>query len=150
MHDPEMDGIDHINIYSKGNTALGRQLTNFAPAGFDHPQHGRFESVEGYWYWLSTGMKHDQLRTLYGFQAKKRGKEFPKIHVDNFEKEIQKAIYLKITQSKIIMYGFIRSTLPFQHYYSYGGKVVEVKEYEWIVDIHEKLRTHLRGKYVAK
>ena len=45
MIDPKLDGIEHINIYSKGKTELGRLLTNFAQTPFIHPEYGRFESV---------------------------------------------------------------------------------------------------------
>ena len=30
--DPSKDGIDHINIYSKGKTELGKYLSNFTYA----------------------------------------------------------------------------------------------------------------------
>jgi hypothetical protein len=35
--DPTTDGIDHINIYSKGYTKLGRLLSNFTKSEFTHP-----------------------------------------------------------------------------------------------------------------
>lgn len=40
------DGIDHINIYSKGKTTLGRMLSNFACTPFTHPEDGKFASIE--------------------------------------------------------------------------------------------------------
>lgn len=33
---PEMDGIDHINVYSKGKTELGKLLSNFARTPFEN------------------------------------------------------------------------------------------------------------------
>ena len=48
----EDDGITHINVYSKGATALGRALSNFARIPVMVVPNGRFESVEAYWYWL--------------------------------------------------------------------------------------------------
>lgn len=50
---PELDGIDHINVYSQGKTKLGRLLSNFANTPFEIPGLGRFQSVESYWYYGS-------------------------------------------------------------------------------------------------
>ena len=50
--DPKLDGITHINMYSKSATAFGRVLSNWAPCRLNLPE-GQFRSVEGYWYYLS-------------------------------------------------------------------------------------------------
>lgn len=70
-----MDGVTHINVYSRGETAVGRWLSNFTRCSLE-TEDGNFESIEGYWYWLTT---HDcELRELHGFLAKKVGREFLK------------------------------------------------------------------------
>lgn len=56
MWNPDEDGVTHINIYSKGKTELGRWLTNFSYSPFNHPEYGKFLSMEGFWCWVSTGM----------------------------------------------------------------------------------------------
>ena len=72
------DGVTHINVYSKGTTALGRALSNFAHIPFMVVPNGRFESIEAYWYWLrvmetislagNTTEKHSHLiSNLYSF-----------------------------------------------------------------------------------
>jgi hypothetical protein len=43
---PSEDGVTHINVYSRGNTELGRLLSNFAHTPFSHPEFGEFASVE--------------------------------------------------------------------------------------------------------
>lgn len=75
--DPAMDGVDHINVYSRGRTGLGRVLTNFAHTPFTVPEHGTFASVEGYWYWLQcpAGAARERLRPLHGHRAKQIGRE---------------------------------------------------------------------------
>jgi len=47
------DGIDHINLYSRGHTELGQYLSNFAYTPIQ-TEDGRFNSIEAYWYWLNT------------------------------------------------------------------------------------------------
>jgi hypothetical protein len=141
--DPELDGIDHINIYSQSKTELGRFLSNFAYSPFDHPEDGNFVSVEGYWYWL--GCKNDQLRTLYGAMAKKIGREYDApdyIEDSEFKRKIKIAILIKIKNSNFLNM-FKESTLPFLHYYNYKGKIVVPKEGVWVIEYIENLRKFL-------
>jgi len=119
MHNPEMDGVDHINIYSKGKTELGRKLSNWFPLRFTC-EDGDFASIEGYWYWLGT--HNVSLRSLSGYQAKEFGKSLPQtfklLEVD-FRTKIKKAINIKLLALRS---EIIASTLPFAHYYVYGNK----------------------------
>ena len=71
-----IDGVHHINVYSKGKTEIGRWLSNFSYSPIQ-TKNGNFESIEGYWYWITT--LNDRLRELHGFPAKKLGKESEKI-----------------------------------------------------------------------
>ena len=71
---PLEDGVTHINVYSRGNTELGQLCSNLALTPFFYPQYGQFNSVEGFWYWLSLGKKFDEFKTLYGFKCKELGK----------------------------------------------------------------------------
>ena len=45
-----IDGMTHINVYSKGKTEIGRWLSNFAYSPIDLGNEGYFSSIEGYWY----------------------------------------------------------------------------------------------------
>lgn len=144
MIDPNDDGITHINIYSKGKTELGRLLSNFAHTPFAHPRHGRFESVEGFWYWLSTGMTHDNLRGLYGYKAKECGKQltqdFRITNNPSFKDEILEAIGCKLREHPHISRMLGESTLPLTHYYHYGSKIIVLPQYQWLVDDIDRLR----------
>jgi len=51
-----VDGVTHVNIYSKAKTELGRWLSNFAYAPIRITGHGRFASIEAYWYWLKDNV----------------------------------------------------------------------------------------------
>lgn len=121
---PENDGIDHINVYSKGQTRLGRFLSNFADTPFDHPEYGRFRTVEGFWYWLMTGL--EELRHLPGWECKELGKR-AKI------KRTQLEAYPRMKEM------LQKNTLPLAHYYVYNGKVIEPKEWTWTALLWNKL-----------
>lgn len=150
FYNPKDDGVTHINVYSKGSTKLGRALTNFAPIGFTHPKYGQFQSVEGFWYWLSTGKQADNLRNLSGFEAKSYGKSLGvKVQVDNFEEQIKEALFYKVEQNPKLAYLLKESTLPFSHYYYYGSldncKVIANDSARWFVDYLELLRQYTKG-----
>lgn len=143
---PTNDGIDHINIYSKSLSELGRFLSNFANSPIITPD-GSFMSIEGYWYWL--GARNESLRQLYGFNAKKRGKSLPRTHIlaeAEFKQKIWEACWIKIHSNQLYLTQFVASTLPFTHYYSYGGKVIDAG-FKWLVDMWEYFRTYIKNEY---
>lgn len=148
MINPAEDGVTHINIYSKGATELGRLLTNFAYTPFNHDIFGQFASVEGFWYFVKTGFKHDHLRDLHGVAAKKEGKQLEAAHFPYFQQAILSAIRCKMRQPKLLQL-LAESTLPFEHYY-YGtpdnAKVIELPQYQWIVDEFERIRSLLHAR----
>lgn len=146
--DPKLDGITHINIYSRGQTDLGRMLSNFYKFPV-HTDDGNFMSVEGYWYWLSIEdcKEKERLRDLYGFAAKKYGKEIMTYKQsrfdDDFERKILTAIWRKFKQNTHLLLPEY-STLPFEHYYNFNGCIRDVKlRYSWMIDGIDKMRTHL-------
>lgn len=153
---PKEDGVSHINVYSKGNTDLGRMLSNF----YKFPiktEDGEFMSVEGYWYWMSiaeTEPRREELRKAYGFWAKKLGKEILQEtnggensrFDENFERKILKAIWYKFRRNANMLRPEHRD-LPFEHYYNFGGKVVDVRShYDWMFDGISKMRDALFEK----
>lgn len=149
------DGVDFINIYSKGSTVLGRWMTNFAHSAFtidiDGEKH-QFQSIEGLWYWLLCD-KDDSLKSLHGYQAKARGKEVLRekqsIQVSNREEIIKKAIDEKIKSNPEKMLELAESTLKFVHFYEYGGKRVDAK-HEWITQHWELRRQQLKTHFNIK
>lgn len=146
---PEEDGVTHINIYSKGATALGKMLSNF----YKFPivtQDGKFMSVEGYWYWLNLSEcepRREEFRKLYGYNAKKLGQEILKRTPteerrweENFEEKILLAIWYKFRRNAHLITPELKH-LPMEHYYNYGGKVVDCyKRYPWMIDGITKMR----------
>jgi predicted NAD-dependent protein-ADP-ribosyltransferase YbiA (DUF1768 family) len=155
---PANDGIDHINIYSKGQTILGRTLSNFKYAPFVCDD-GPFDSVEGYWYFLQVNDNcpdKERLREVNGYNAKNLGRELRNLYPNpitdqkEFEMKILTAISKKLTQNKVILDLLVESgDLPLTHYYVYGNgtnaKVVETKGSEFIISFLEKTRTHFQN-----
>lgn len=146
---PDEDGITHINIYSKAKTELGRLLTNFSDLAVEIPEHGWFASVEGYWYWLSTGKQHEGLRRLWGASAKSYGKKLDKVPMDEsaFHDYIKRAILLKIEQHPHLRQLLKESTLPLAHYYVYGmgpNAVVRETSHNWQLEWLEQIRKGLQ------
>lgn len=141
----EEDGITHINIYSKGKTELGKFLTNFAHTPVT-TKDGKFESIEGYWYWLSCG--DEKLRSLWGWEAKKYGRSVRAIDwvdEEEFQSRICDAIETKIRLSDQFYIEFKESKLPFDHYYNYNGKIVRPKDGRWVIKFIENLRKELNN-----
>ena len=132
-----IDGKDHINIYSKGNTKLGRWLSNFTYSPIHIENEGNFNSIEGYWYYTTTG--DDHLRLLSGYSAKQYGKKLPEINEFDRSK-IKNAITIKLNTYQGPSYFLCNKTnLPLCHYYVYGGKKVDAG-YEWIIKHIEEYR----------
>lgn len=150
--DPLKDGVNHINTYSKGLTALGKALSNFPRSPFHHPLWGSFDSAEGLWYYLSTGLQHEALRNLSGFKAKEFGKTLERVHNDRFDQDFRIGLIAKIVQNPELCKQLLESTLPFEHYYVYGTppscKVVVPESGQKIVNWLEDIRTFLKGDFL--
>lgn len=92
----EEDGITHINAYSKGKTKLGRMLSNMSDIGIDHPEYGKFKTLEGFYWWLKTGRETDFFRTGSGFECRNLGQELSEFYVDFDIKIMCRGIIFKI------------------------------------------------------
>ncbi len=148
--DESKDGIEFINVYSKGKTSLGKKLSNFAYSPIKLKDDGNFKSIEGYWYWLITN--DDNLRNLWGFEAKRYARSIGAedwIEDPKLKKKVLIAIREKIIQNKIYL-DMIKSDLPFVHFYEYKGRVIPVPKADWIMDYLEKFRQDLKKKVNKK
>uniref|UniRef100_A0AAU8KXR4 Uncharacterized protein n=1 Tax=Serratia phage Kevin TaxID=3161161 RepID=A0AAU8KXR4_9CAUD len=122
---PSTDGKNHINIYSRGRTELGRWLSHFQ----HHPietEDGVFNSLEGYWYWLES--YHDDLRLVSGIEAKTLGQRLrPSYAVGDIKPPDKTNKILKATKTKLdtmpsdIRDLFYANNLPFIHAYLHNG-----------------------------
>lgn len=144
---PLQDGINHINIYSKGKTKLGRFLTNFAHSPITTAD-GPFMSIEGYWYWLSN--RNEIMRNVYGGNAKKMGKSFPRtiqLTEQEFQRKIREACWIKVHSNQPMLKSFKESSLPFIHYYVFSNGFVKNAGFEWTTAMWELFRTSIKNDY---
>lgn len=144
----EEDGISHINVYTKGKTELGRLLSNFTYSPMRHHLYGKFASMEGFWYWLSTGKRHEELRQLSGLEAKKLGLSKKVVTIDGFYEKVRSMMEVKIEQNKRLKMLLAQSELPFEHYYVYGNeekyKVILPFSREWLNQQWEEIRQRVK------
>lgn len=150
---PSTDGADHINMYSKGKTDLGRKLTNMSDIPVYIEGIGEFRSMEGYWYWLSTGQKYRELLTTDGFQSKKIGKTLERIPLDNFQDKIRVALWKRFEQNPKLKQELIESgEIKLTHYYYFGeddDRTVTYPPFDWVTNEVSLIRDIYQGKKTA-
>lgn len=150
---PVNDGIDHINIYSRGKTKLGRFLTNMNDTPVN-TEHGEFKSAESYWHWLklhslSPSPKLEIFRTLSSFESHQLSRKMMGVADDGiksqisaivtsevFRNHIKNMITNKIKDNPQFLSLFRDNKVPYTHYYYYGSidyaKVIPLPQYDWI------------------
>lgn len=150
--DPREDGYSHINTYSQGETRLGRMLSNFYRSPVGIKGYGYFQSLEGFWYYLSTGCKNEKLREVWGAEAKKLGREMTRVEMETeeFQDIFKRALCSKIMGNSDILNAFIDSSAPFVHYYWYGKDisnphVVLCPQVDWMMDYLNDLRRRMKA-----
>lgn len=128
-----------INVYSKSEHPLGRLLSNFAHTPFMGDNGMRFESVEGWWYWYTTGKIHPELAKLYGFRAKQEGKKYSQTKVVTHE--ILAQVYrAKLRDNPEILTQLLAYSGEFEHYYVFNGNKVPATKWLWTARLWEKIR----------
>ena len=150
MIDPNLDGITHINIYSKAKTLEGRLLSNFYPFKFTKEGY-TFGSVEAYWYWLGIDCANSEKESLClksGFEAKYLGRELKRKYGDKidqeFEHKILSAIWTKLKNNTKIILNM--KNLPLEHYYIFGNKIYDVKNnYPWMIEGIQKMINYIKN-----
>lgn len=152
---PAHDGEDHVNIYTKGKTELGRALSNLADTPF--VMGGKtFQSVESFWYYYLTGCVEEKLCSMKGYQAKVFGRTLCHLRIDDeqfgpqgeHQEVIKEAMRCKLRQNKWILELLTESTLPLSHYYAFPNKqhtfAYNIAKFQWQVDEFERLRNLMR------
>ena len=154
---PENDGYEFINVYSQGKTKLGRDLSNFSHHPFVHQKYGKFNSIEGAWYYFKTGRMHENLRKLSGSKAKSVGMSYiPKewsqedVLTNDFKLLIQECLQCKLRQHKDLLMALISTNLPLQHLYIKGEKITNKSQHNWIIEEIDRIRVVTQKWYLKK
>ncbi len=147
------DGKTHINVYSRGHTELGQQLSHFCYSQFTHPYFGPFYSIEGLWYFLRGGKQNDDLRYLYGRRAKDTGRKQRLVWYPEIREDILGANYQKIIQNRELLAAVKNSDLPFDHYYVYRtptgqSYLINPKDSQWLAEGLEEIRKAIKADEV--
>lgn len=157
----EEDGFTHINVYSKGQTVLGRLLSNFADTEFE--LDGKlFKSVESYWYYIKmTKINNNSLVPIFdeiqlaeickkvGWEAKQYFRNLYKADSKEYEpivEELKIAYLAKIKSSENLKKLLLSNNLPFKHYYVFNGNVVEANDYLWTVELWNEIKTIIENE----
>lgn len=155
------DGYTHINIYSNGQTRLGRDLSNFTQFKVTTP-HGMFESMEGYYHYLKlyrsliaggmstednadTFAQLDGLRTVYGRAAQLLGRSLRKQFTDmqiwivdvpdaGFNADFETALLNRIVNDGQLYDKVLSNSLPYVHYYATTKYVHYEQRFDWLAD----------------
>lgn len=143
LPDPKLDGVEHINVWMKGETRFGRLLTNLADIPTQHPEYGRFRTMEGLWYYLKTGMQHEDLRSMNGYEAKEYGSKLSGVWNARFYDDVKIGIRRKVEMHAELSVLMEDSILPFEHYYVYPGRVVVPRSSKAFCDILEAIRADM-------
>lgn len=121
IFEPKNDGKDHVNIYSRGKTNLGKALSNFAHYVFSF-EGITYQSIEGALYYYRTG--NTKLIKLYGSEAKKIGSKSNEKRIES--PELLKAwLYAKIFSNPELIALLLNNRLPFSHYYIMFGRKID-------------------------
>lgn len=153
--DSERDGVTHINVYSRGETLLGRLLSNFASTEIKIGDE-IFSSVESWWYWTKMNainqttllplFTEDHLQEIKSLPGREAKKFFRKLYPDDSSsfnpsrEELKKVYLLKVEQHPKIKELLLKNTLPFQHYYIMGEKKIEATDFLWTAQLWEEVK----------
>lgn len=126
--DPSQDSIDHINLhYNFAKTPVGRRLSTFYAARFNHPSLGPFKCIESLRLYVKTGCQDDTFRSLNGTEAINHYREamdrgnLKNNNVPNMGAVMMDAYYAMLNAHPVIASLFTESTLPFDFYYLVPG-----------------------------
>jgi hypothetical protein len=141
---PANDGTDHINVYTKGKTHLGRALCNPSDCNIEHPYFGHFRTLEGLWFYMKTGFVDDEFRLIKGLAAREKGKGMPSRHYGPFSKMFKLGMLEKLQRNPELQKELMENELPLAHYYVKGdGTPIPLSRHQWQLDFWTLMRSAL-------
>ena len=149
---PKLDGVEHINIWAKGATFIGKFLAPRTLCELSMPE-GRFLCVSAYQYHL-TCKEDSRLSRVYGWETELLATQLsplPKkqqLPAAELQAKIKKALDQKLKWSEYWQEEFTESTLPFLYYHldADGNVVDESRKYRWLLNHLEARRILLQQR----
>lgn len=139
------DGVDHINIWEKGTTELGKVLSPSVTIAFNHNVFGHFETMEGFWHYIHSAERDDRIRNMSGTSLKNFARKLSPTRVKHFKALIIDANYQKIKKYKQIVESIKESNLPFDAYYTNNvGLRIRHNYSVWLCAGFEEIRKALQ------
>lgn len=114
------DGEDHINVYSNCKTELGKALSPFEIKPFIHPLYGKFNSRQGFYYYLLSKDGHEAFRTMPPtVKMSKYAANLPTMgfFAVNLRYFMAEALWYQIKDNETVKQQLIDNQLPFEAYY---------------------------------
>lgn len=136
------DGVDHINIWEKANTELGRFLAHGSNNDFNHSQLGRFNNMEALWHYVQSAERDDRIRNMRGRYLKNFSKQLTPMRVSNFKAIIMDSNYQRIQQYRPMVELMIATDLPFDCYYINNDSKLRIRPvfFKWLILGFEEIR----------
>ncbi len=154
------DGEDHINFWDQGKTRLGRALCHTTGLPINHPIFGRFKTMTGFWNFILSPSKDDELRTLTGrplhslvnrlttrHNSRNSGKDKGEYyHVRNFRAIILDTYYIRVMASPEIRQLLAECDLEFDSYYiqADNGLRMRHRNFKWFIPMLNELRSAIQ------
>ena len=142
-----LDGEHHININDKAATTLGKALCHTSNLDFIHSVYGKFNSMEGFWFYIRSQSGDDSLRKLNAIAANKFGKNLAIKQVKDFRLIIAEANWQKIKAYPLLKEELKALTLPLDSYYVHNQEYnirIRLSNSLWIVAIFHEIRLALQ------
>lgn len=142
----ERDGGDHINIWERAQTNIGKFLAHGSHTPFHHPIFGLFNNIECFWHYIRSEERDDRIRVMNNLSAKKFSENFKLVKIPNFYAVIMEANWFKIKEYPEMGDLLKESTLPLEMYYVYKDSGVPIRPMfaAWALQGFNEIRTALK------
>lgn len=140
------DGVDHINIDFMGETDLGKVLEFGSRPGFNHHIFMNFSTIQGFWWYLRSIERPDDMRTLVGWELRKLSmKSKGSRPIKHLRAIIMDAAYQRVTSNPRIAALMYKNELPFDSYQiAKTGVRIRPSHHSWMVEGYTEIARALQ------
>ncbi|HXQ34093.1 MAG TPA: hypothetical protein VN843_08780, partial [Anaerolineales bacterium] len=128
------DGIDHINIHYFGQTELGQMLDFSYKLTFYHDVFYNFNTISGFWAYIRSEERPDQLRDLVGRPLQELTRKVTNRKVKHLRAIIMDTAYQRIKGNTKLAQMFFENERPFDMYKVMdSGVPIRLAHHDWSV-----------------